>query len=90
MSEKFVVFDEEHVWGCGNTEKEALGEAKTWYENADNNFEINYSNGNLMLASCNEDLITFIERNSGNGVKLTKNKQGEAVMANSANKDIRH
>lgn len=33
---------------------------------------------------------TFIERNSGNGVKLTKNKQGEAVMANSANKDIRH
>jgi len=90
MSDKFVVFDEEHVWGCGDTEAEALEEAKTWYENADNNFEINYSNGNLVLASCNEDLVTFIERNSGNGVRLTKNKQGEAIMLSEINKDVRH
>lgn len=90
MSNKFVVFDEEHVWGFGDTKEEALEEAKTWYENADNNFKMNYSNGNLKVSSCSAELVTFIERNSGNGVKLTKNKQGEAVMVNSTNKDIRH
>lgn len=90
MSNKYVVFDAEHVWGYGDTKEEALEEAKTWYENADNNFEMDYSNGSLEVASCNADLVTFIERNSGKGVRLTKNTQGEAVMLSAINKNVHH
>ncbi|WP_024608702.1 hypothetical protein [Pseudoalteromonas sp. TAB23] len=90
MSDKFVVFDEDHVWGYGDTKEEALEEAKTWYENADNNFDRDFSSGNLQVASCSNDIIAFIERNSGNGVQLIKNKHDEAVIASNTGKEKYH
>jgi hypothetical protein len=81
MQRYYVIFDDEHVWGFGESEEEAVKDGREWYENADENFDADYASNKLTLAECDHAVILEIETKGGNGLKLVKNMEGMAVLS---------
>jgi hypothetical protein len=90
MSTKFVVFDKDHVWGIGNSEEKAIAEAKSWYKNAEGDFERDTASGKIHVAPCSESIINHIESQGGNNVMIIKNNAGEAILVSRTPVDTVH
>ena len=76
----FVVFDSGNVWGLGATENEALNDAEQWVKEAYGDFDALRSRGVLILAEASKELITLIETEGGENIRLRKDEYGQAHL----------